>query len=81
LATKDYELLPEESVLGDEISFAARQVGDGADHHRMTRGLHEMQKGLFKDGDKTTEQLGQPMKKGEHVVGLQKKLSKTINRL
>jgi hypothetical protein len=34
------------------------------------RRLSEMQEGLFRDGDKTDKQMGQPMVEGEHVNGL-----------
>jgi hypothetical protein len=42
----------------------------------VTRGLGEMEEGLFKERNETVEQLGQLMKEGEHVVGLQKDCQK-----
>jgi hypothetical protein len=47
LAVKDDKLLAEQSILGDEISFAACEVSDGAEHNRVTRGLCEMEESLF----------------------------------
>ena len=67
LAIKDNELLAEKSILGDQVRLGASQVGGSAENHRMAGRLSEMEEGLFKEGDETAEQLGQPMEEDEHV--------------
>ena len=70
MTLKDNELLAEECILGDQVRLGASQVGNGSENHRMMGRLSEMQEGLFRDGDETDKQLGQPMAEGEHVNGL-----------
>ncbi len=65
---KDNELLPKESVLGDEFGFATREVSGGSDDERITARLGEMQEGLFKGRNQTENQLGEHMNEDMHVV-------------
>lgn len=67
LAVEDDQLLPDQSILCDEIGFAARQVGGGAEHKRMAGGLGEMQAGLFKGRNQTDHQWDERMQEGMHV--------------
>jgi hypothetical protein len=76
LTVRDDQLLPEQSILGDEVGFTACPVGGGAEHKRMAGWLSEIQKGLFKERNQTDEQLGEQMTEGEHVVGLQERCQK-----
>ena len=72
LTMKENELMAEKRILGDQVRLGASQVGNGSENHRMMERLSEMEEGLFRDGEETDKQLGQPMDKGSHVNGLQK---------
>jgi hypothetical protein len=67
LAIKNYELLTEKSILGDQVRFGARQVGGSAENHRMMGGLGEMQKGVFKNRNQTDNQMAERMEEDMHV--------------
>ena len=71
LAVQDDELLAEQRIFGDELGFTACEVGGGAENKRVTRGLGEMEKGLFKERNETNNALDRPMQGREHGVGLQ----------
>ncbi len=47
LTVEDDELLPEESILGNQFGSTVREVGGGAENNRMTRGLGEMEESSF----------------------------------
>ena len=64
---QDDELLAEQSIFGDEVDFAPCEVCDGTEHNRVTRGLGEMEKGLFKESAQSDE-LGEQVKEDEHVA-------------
>ncbi len=49
LTVEDEELLTEESILGDELSFASGMIGDYGECNRMTRGLGEMEESPFEN--------------------------------
>ena len=55
LAVEDDQLLPEQGILSDKVGFAAREVGGGAEHDRMTRGLGEMEESLFERREQADE--------------------------
>ena len=67
LAGKDNELLAEKRVLSDQVRLGASKINGGTEHNRMTGRLSEVEESLFKERDEAFEQLGQPMKEGEHV--------------
>lgn len=69
LAINDNEVLREQSLLGDPVRLGARQMGGRAENHRMVDRLSKMQESLFKAGDGTDKQMGQPMVEGEPVNG------------
>ncbi len=71
MAVEDDELLPEESILGNQLGSTACEVCSGAENNRVAGRLCEMQKGLLKRRNQTDEQLANQMKEGEYVVGLQ----------
>ncbi len=58
LAVQDDQLLAEESILGNEVGFAACEVCGDTEHNGVTGGLGEMEKGLFKERNETVERLG-----------------------
>jgi hypothetical protein len=72
LAVKDDELLAEQSIFSDEVGFVTREARSGTEHNRVTRGLGEMEKGLFKESVQSDDELGEQMREGEHVACLQK---------
>ena len=47
LAVQDDQLLAEESIIGNEVGFAACEVSGGAENNRVPRGLSEMEESLF----------------------------------
>ncbi len=46
-AVQDDELLAQEGVLSDELSFGSRRVGGYGDCNRITGGLDKMEESLF----------------------------------
>ena len=68
LAVKNDELLAEQCIFSDEIGFAACQVGDRAENHRMAGGLGEIEKGMFKESAQSDDELVEQVKEDEQVA-------------
>ena len=62
LAVMDNELLTEQSIFGNEVSFAACEVCDGIQHNRLMGRFGEMQEGLFEERDQSDDKLCEPVK-------------------
>ncbi len=68
MAVEDDELLPEESILGNQLGSTACEVCSGAENNRVAGRLGEMQKGLLKRRNQMENQLGEHMNEVMHVV-------------
>jgi hypothetical protein len=51
LAVEDDQLLPEQGILSDPLSFSARQVNGRVENKGIVRGLSEMAEGLIIAGE------------------------------
>ena len=67
LPVKDDELLPKESVLGDEFGLTARQVSRRAKKQGRASGLGEMLERLIEYREQVEEELSYSMRKGSHL--------------
>ena len=78
LTVQDEELLTEESVLGNELSFTLGKVSRCGKHNRVVDGLGEMEESPFESRDETVEERAEPVEKVGHGVRPLERPSKTI---
>jgi hypothetical protein len=80
LALENNQLLPEESVLGDQFGPSAGQVGGCTQKQGLTSGLGEQTEGLVKCQEQVKNELSERVDQGGHELN-SRKLSKTIRAL
>jgi hypothetical protein len=81
LTVQDDQLLSQESILGDELSFASREIDHCGKCNRVASRMREVEEGLFKSWDETGEERAESVEKVGYVGRSLKELSKTIKGL
>lgn len=54
---EDDQLLPEQSILGNELDFTTRQVGGHVQHQRRASGLRNMAEGSIQETKNTGDEV------------------------